>query len=294
MPDGNWNDLRYFIAVAEHGSLSAAARQLGVNQPTVGRRIAVLEVALGAHLFHRHARGLKLTEAGARVFEAASGMAEAAAAVERAAAGDAHRPAGRVRVSAPESVCYGLLVPGLAGLRARYPEIEPVLQPDFSSADLPRGEADIAVRLYRPQTSDLVVRRVGTLPFALYASDAYLRAAGTPRSLAELSAHPLVLMGDRLAHLPEAQWLTRQAIGAHAVMRSDSSVLRARAAEAGAGIALVPAVLATVFAALRPVLPEYRPPARSVWLVTHRDLRGAARIRAVLDWVGEAFAASPG
>ncbi|PWV58714.1 LysR family transcriptional regulator [Plasticicumulans acidivorans] len=289
MTQPDWDDYRYFLATAQTGSLSGAARELRTNQPTVGRRIAALEDVLGVRLFHRHARGMSLTEAGARMLQSVQTMDEAAMAASRAVTGEDSSLAGTVRISAPESVGGLFLAPRLGRLARRYPAIEVVLQLTSATVDLLRNEADIAVRLFRPTAADLVARRIGLIPFALYASPRYLTEAPSLAELSELAAHPQISQGDELAHTPEAIWQAEHAPGARSAMRSASAFARAGAAAAGLGIALLPRCVGDLWPGLQRVLPGEGPPPREAWLVVHKDLRYVARIRVVLDFLAEIF-----
>jgi len=287
MHSPDWNDYRYFLAVVEAGSLSAAARRLGVDQPTVGRRIAALEQTLGVRLFHRHARGLSLSEAGRRIVSAIGSMAEAAATAERLVGHDDQRLEGLVRLSAPESLSYGLIAPALPQLLARYPQLEIELQATPNTADLPRGEADIALRLFRPAVGDLVVRHVGAVPFAIYATPSYLAHSPALATLAEVNQHAVLQAGPLLVQIPECRWWTEHSYGARVVLRSDSFPVLAQAASAGLGLVLLPCVMGDVYPGLQRVLPSCGPTPRQAWLVVHKDLRYVARIRVVLEFVAE-------
>ena len=285
----DWDDYRYFLATAQTGSLSGAARELRTNQPTVGRRIAALEEVLGVRLFHRHARGMSLTEAGARMLHSVQTMEEAALAAGRAVTGEDASLAGTVRISAPESIGSLFVAPRLGRLNGRYPAIQIVLQLTAHTADLLRNEADIAVRLFRPTAADLVARRVGQVPFALYASPKYLNAAPALVAPADLAQHPQIGYDDEYVHLPEAEWQAGYARGARWSLHSNSAFARAGGAAAGMGVALLPSVVGEIWPGLVRVLPNDAPEPREAWLVVHKDLRYVARIRVVLDFLAEIF-----
>ncbi|TCO79714.1 LysR family transcriptional regulator [Plasticicumulans lactativorans] len=289
MPEIDWDDYRYFLATAETGSLSAAARALDTNQPTVGRRIAALESRLGVRLYQRHARGMVLTEAGERLLQAVAPMGEAAHAASRAVTGDDTSLAGSVRVSTPESLGALVIAPQLRDLHVRYPAIEVVLQLTAATADLLRGEADIALRLFRPTAADLVARRVGRVSFGLYAAPAYLAGAPPLARLEDLAAHVQIGYADDLALIPEAVWHSRHAVGAPTALRCSGGVARAAAAASGLGIALLPNRVAGVWPGLVQVLPGHGPEPRDAWVVVHKDLRYVARIRVVKEFIAELF-----
>lgn len=287
----SWDDLRFFLAVAETGSLSAASRRLHTNQPTVGRRIAALEAALGARLFQRHSRGLSLTETGGRILQSVASMEEAAAAVARSVLGEDSSLTGSVRVSAPEGLSAALLGPRIGQLQAKFPGIEIVLQATATAADLPRGEADVALRLFRPQAADLVARRVGTMEFGFYVAADY--AAGRPPldSLADLKLHPVIGYEEEFAHPPTSAWFAEQSRGAKVMLRCNSVLVRAAAAASGSGVTILPRLVGDPWPGLVPVLTAVKPPKREIWLVVHRDLQYVARIRVVLDFLGALFQA---
>jgi DNA-binding transcriptional LysR family regulator len=285
----DWDDIRFFLAAARTGSLAAAARQLGSHQPTVGRRIDGLEKRLGVRLFQRHAQGLTLTDEGQRILLAAESMAEAAAALQRSSGFEDNEIRGSVRIAAPSGLAVHVVAPALPLLHERFPNLDVVLQPSASSADLTHGEADVAVRLYRPTAGELVVRRVGHMGFGLYGSPSYLQQHGSPRSTADLPQHAVIGYGVQLRHLEESRWLESMAKGARYLLRSDDTHARLAAAESGLGLGVLPHVLAQRSPRLQRVLETVDAPPKTIWLVVHRDLRHLARVRAVFDWLDEVF-----
>ena len=286
MNNPNWDDLRIFLAAARSGSLSAASRTLGSSQPTLGRRIDALEQRLGVRLFQRHAQGLTLTDDGRRILQVVEDMDAAAAGLGRATRGDAERLAGRVRIAAPEGLAVRVLAPALTGFMQRHPELDLVLDPAASSADLVRGEADLAVRLYRPEVPDLVVRHIREMGFGLYATPGYLQRHGVPACAEELPRHRFIGYGERLRDHPENAWLENLVGGEGFTLRSDNTLTRLTAACAGLGIAVLPHLLVSG-CALQQLLPNVVPPARAIWLVVHRDLQRVARCRLVMDFLAD-------
>jgi DNA-binding transcriptional LysR family regulator len=275
----DWNDLRFAHAVARTGSLTKAGRQLGVHQTTVGRRLAALEQALGCPLFTRSAGGLTPTSEGTRVLASIEPLASALLRFERRAPATTTEVRGLVRVAVTETGARQLVEGALPALMARHPELELELVPSNLVADLARGEADLAVRLVRPD-GDVVARRLGQVTYGLYASDAYL--ADHPAPFADaLAGHDIVVPVRELAHGPEAAWLARHATAARPRLRANSLVTLAQAVAAGLGVCALPNNLAAMHAGARLVrrLPEI--PGRPVWLVTHRELRKVARVRVV-------------
>lgn len=286
----DWNDIRYFLAAARTGSLAAASRQLGSHQPTVGRHIDNLEKQLGVRLFQRHAQGLTLTEEGLRILQAAEVMGDAAVMLQRVGSIEGTQMRGNVRIAAPSGLAVHLITPSLPSFLERFPELDVTLQPSASSADLTHGEADVAIRLYRPNAEELVVRHVGTLEFGLYGATDYLQRHGTPQNSAALSQHLFIGYGEQLRHLEENHWLEALAGEARIVLRSDDTHTRLAAAEAALGLAVLPHLLVRHSPRLQRLLAGEEVPSKPIWLVVHRDLRHLPRVRAVLDWLVELFA----
>ena len=288
----DWQAIQYFLAVAEAGSLSAAARQLDASQPTVGRRIDALESTLGFRLFRRHSRGLQLTQEGTLLLEQARQMLHSAVNIQQLAAGEIQQPSGLVRLSLPEGICHELLIPALPRFRARYPSLRLVLDVSFRSADLTHGEADVALRLFRPKEPDLVVRRLGTMTMGVYAGADYLKTCARPTEPQQLADHPCISYGDSLNQLPENQWLLRHCRAENLLLQSDSTACRLRATEHNLGVSIQPALLADSRPALVRLLEETDIPGHEIWLTYHRDLLHSARTRAVVEFLIELFAAS--
>ncbi|MFG1422187.1 LysR family transcriptional regulator [Roseixanthobacter liquoris] len=279
--DLDWDQLRVFAALARHGSLSAAARALGVNHSTVSRNVAALEAAIGAPLLARNAAGYDLTEAGRRALDIAMAMERAAKALLEETPRDAY--AGRVRVTATASLAEVFLLPHLAALQARHPALDLELIADRRAVSLQRHEADIALRLARPQDGDLLARRACGVGLAFYA---------TPDWHARMSqgeAPHFVGFDEAAAHLPEALWLARQFPRARFSFRTNSQAGQAQAAAAGCGIALLPHFLAAGHPALSVLEMPHRPPARELWLLTRPDARADARFRLVADALLDLF-----
>lgn len=283
MPD--WDDLRYFLAAARTGSLSAAARTLDSNQPTVGRRIARLEQTLDLRLFQRHARGLTLTEDGVRVLESAELMERGALGLNRAQLSLTPDISGTVRVSAPEGLALRIVAPALGAFLDRHPRLDLNLSVSAATADLVRGEADIAIRLFRPTSGDIVTRRLQTMDFGLYAATRYFAERDRPLSTDPLADHHFIACGDLFRRHKENEWLEKLSGKARKVLRSDSTLLRLEATEQGLGIAVMPHLVAAASPGLEPVLPELEGPSRTIWIAVHRDLRHVPRIRAVMGFL---------
>lgn len=280
----SWDGLRYFIAAAEAGSLTAAARRLGSNQPTVGRHIDALEEALGVKLFQRSVKGLALTEDGVALLQQGLEIQAQMVRVERTVSGE-RSVSGSVRLSLPEGLCLEVVLPQLARFYGAYPEIRLQLEVSSSAANLTRGEADLAIRLFRPDEADLVVRQLGEMAMGLFASRGYLERFGMPQGVAELQAHRLIAYGEQLAGLAENRWLLAQAGRVPPVLSSDSTASRLRATLEGVGISLQPRMFLANNPGLIPLLASADLPGHTMWLVYHKDLRQSARVRAVADFL---------
>jgi DNA-binding transcriptional LysR family regulator len=285
IPD--WRLFRSFLGVADRGSLSAAAVSLGLSQPTLGRHVADLEARLGLALFRRVKRGLVLTEAGTALVPHARAMHEAAARLALAAAGQSGAMAGAVRVTASRVVAASLLPPLIAGLRIEEPGIEIDLVASDQSDNLLFGEADIALRMYRPTQLDIVTRHLCDLPMGMYAAPDYLDRKGRPRTLDALRTHDLLGLDrsdlaqrllDRLG-IP----MTREDFP----VRCDDQVVLIELARAGCGIGVLLRRIGDPDARLER-LPDILPlPALPVWLAAPQALRQTPRLRRVFDFLAE-------
>lgn len=277
-----WSDLRYFLAVARTGTLSAAARELGVAQTTVGRRLEVLEQALGARLFDRTKGGLRLSAVGSEILEQAHAMDRAAGDVERRARGQDQQLEGTVRIATTEAFARSHVVPRLAELHRLHPGLGFEVIAGNRPLDLDGREADLAVRLVRPDDPSLVARRIGQIELELYASAAYLERHGEVRLEGGLLGHRVVGYVGEMAGAPEARWLAEHAAQAAVVLRSNSIPALVSAVASGMALAILPTTLAAEHGLLC-VAPLPELPKRPVWLVFHADLRDNARVRCVVD-----------
>lgn len=286
----NWDDLRFFHAVAEHRSLTRAARALNASQPTVGRRIANLEDALGVRLFDRSAQGYTLTGVGKQLVDPVNQIENLAWAIQRRAHGEPAPLRGNVRVSVPHGLGLYTIIPRLQELLDTHTNLTITVMTGSTVADIGRLEADVAVRLFRPPEPAIVARRAATFTTGLYASKRYLRRAGVPQSASALESHAWITFEERLAELPEVQWLIQHMGGQSPSLRSDDVLAQRAAALAGLGIALLPTYLARTELGLVSVVPEAVLPRRTIWVTTHRDLAQVARIAAVARFLHEVLA----
>lgn len=290
----DWERQRAFLAVLREGSLSGAARALGVAQPTVRRRIEDLEASVGASLFTRSPSGLQPTEQAAALAEHAEAMALAADAFVRAASASVHEIAGTVRVSASEMVAIEVLPPILAALCDRHPRITIELSPTNRNEDLLRREADVAVRMAAPQQDALLARRIGTVELGAYAHRRYLEKHGTPRHPSEAEGHALVgvtresplLQRVREAGLPVRIEDFR--------FRSESDIAHLAAIRAGLGVGVCQTGIAARDPDLVRLFEDRFRWEIETWVVCHEDLRNVARVRAVFDALVEGMLAYVG
>ncbi len=281
----DWDDYRFFLAVSETGSLSAAARKLGVTQPTVGRRINDLEKRLGARLFDRMNQGYALTAAGRRIGDLVARIESTAFAIEQRVSGVDDRLDGRVSITTTEGIGIYWLMPRLPKLRQHCPDIDIELVVGVGALDLLRREADIALRVGNPGCAELVGRRVGDVHCGLYASEAYLARHGEPVALDDLSRHTIIESVRDIANLAQARRLREVAKGAGVGVRCNNLTAQIAAARAGLGILALPDYMVGGASGLRRILAGSFDSTLDLWLLTHRDLRRTARIRAVLDFL---------
>jgi DNA-binding transcriptional LysR family regulator len=282
----DWDDLRYFLALARKGSLSGAARDLKTTQPTMGRRLAAFEAKLGALLFHRTPTGLRLTEAGDAILHFAVTMDEAAIAAERVAMGRDAGLQGTVRVTAPNFFGPHILSEHIGRFCSEHPTIAVDLITDARLANLARREADMAFRLRRFEQDDIYQTKVGELPFALYAAPSYLQRCGPPDFERGGAGSDTVVM-DQTAIEPIAEtfWLNETLPHAKARFRSNNRDGQAAAAAAGAGLVCLPCRLGDVWPGLTRIDTPTPVPAREVWLGMHADTRKVPRVRALADYL---------
>ena len=284
----DWDDLRFFLSVTRHGSLSAAARELRVAQSTVGRRLASLESSLGVRLLNRTPDGYVATLAGTEVLAKAERLEAEALSLEREVGGRDTQLSGSVRITCAESVASHILAPSLATLHRTHPDLLVELIPDARELSLSKREADVSVRLTRSEQHDLVVRRIGTLAFGLYASPAYLAARGELDFEAGCPGHHLVTQLDDIADSAQTDWLAVLAPRARIALQTSSHEAAVTAALHGGGLACLARFRADGESGLTRLDAPTPVPSAEIWLVTHKDNRRNARIRAVLTHITNA------
>ena len=286
----DWNQARAFLATAEEGSLSAAARALGLTQPTLGRQVAALEAELGVTLFERVGRSLSLTGSGIDLLEHFRAMGEAAGRISLAASGQSQAIEGQVRVTASDMVATYHLPPMLKRLREVAPGIEIEIVASNEVRDLRRREADIAIRHVRPEQPDLTARLVAETTGHLFASTEYLDRHGRPRTPRDLSDADFVGPEQPERFLPEWNALGLSLTPDNFKITTSSGTVVVELVRRGFGIAPLPKDVAMIAPELECVLPGLDPIPMPIWLVTHRELHTSRRIRLVFDLLAEALA----
>ena len=286
-PCVDWGLYRYFLAVAKTSSLTAAARSLGVSQPTVGRQIHALETSLNAKLFDRTKDGCALTDAGRAIVEQVEAIEEQTLAIERHTAGESARPTGRVRISAAEGLATFWLAPKLPAFNRLYPDIEIDLAVGSAPLDMMRREADIVLRIGTPVAEDLICKRICPVGFGLYASDGYLAEHGMPQCLDDLSGHKLIESTGEIDNLAQAKELRRLLKRRVVAVQCNNILTQFAALQAGAGMLALPFYMAESVSGLRRVLADQFHLSLDLWLLVHRDLRLVARIDLALDYLAQ-------
>lgn len=271
-----WDDLRHFAAFVSAGTLSGAARALSIEHATVARRIAALEARLDLKLVDRRGRRLVLTSDGEKVAALADRMLGNSRAIERLAAGGRSELSGDVTISAPPAYAARVLAPLLVRLRARHPDLSICLHGEAHMISLERREADIAVRLSRPQAGDLTAVRIGSMAFDLYASPSYF--AATPEI-----EWTYIRSAGAMATSPQETALAPLNGGSSGSLQSDHVEIQASLVAAGAGVAILPDFVTVGRSDLVKVRADGPVLTREVWLVVHTDMKNAAPIRAVME-----------
>ena len=278
----DWNDLRYFLAVYRTGSSSAAARTLGVQHTTVGRRLAALEAVLGTSLFTRTPTGLTPTSAAADILKLAEDAEQSVLAIERQVRSTEGQIAGVVRLTTSDAFA-GFFVRHLEALYAEHPALQVEVLTGNRNFDLAHGEADVAVRHAPTSDLDLISRKVGENGWSLYASDGYLARCGPVVTEGDFRGHSIVAFDGTLARTPGALWLAEHATAAHVALRGNSIAAVLNAAIASIGIAAVPCFLGDGEAVLRRLTPAVIG-VRDVFIVYHPDTARIPRVRRVIDF----------
>ncbi|NKK81590.1 LysR family transcriptional regulator [Rhizobium leguminosarum] len=280
-----WSDLKLFLAIARFGTLGAAARSLGLTQPTMGRRLRALETSLGQTLFQRTTDGFVLTDEGAAVFAGAERIEDEALAVERVLAGGSRQLDGFLRLSSSDWFGAHVLSPVLAEFSQVHPKVEVELLTDSRLLSLSRREADLVFRIQPFTEAAVISRKLIHIEYGVYIS----RGAPHPET-GDGAGTRLVTMDEAFGDMPDVGWLQRLLPRADIVMRSNSRDVQAALCANGAGLAVLPRPLGDSLATIELVDLGEPPPGRDTWVGYHRDMKRLARLRALLDLVIERLA----
>ncbi|MGY5775221.1 LysR family transcriptional regulator [Rhizobium sp. LEGMi135b] len=278
----DWNDLRFFLAVANSRSLSAASRQLGVSTSTVSRRVAVLEESLGVKLFRHHADGYEVTEAGKELRLPAEQAEAHLRAFERAARETNDPLSGTVRIDAPELLGQQLLIPSLSSFVADYPAIKLDMRSNVHPTQLATQRSDIVIRIVQPDRGSYRMRTVGKVVFGYFASQSYVARYGAPSSYRDLSSHRLVGWSEELSYLSMAVWMEEVTVGRVPDMRYNTFIAHLIAVENGLGIGILP-MFAARRAGLIPVVHDIPKLTLDLWLLVQDQAAKISRVQLVKD-----------
>jgi DNA-binding transcriptional LysR family regulator len=287
----DWNRMRAFLATAEHGSLSAAARHLGLTQPTLGRQISALEAELDLLLFERVGRGLELTQAGREMLRHVRTMGDAADRVALSAMGQSQSIEGEVRITASDILSAFVLPAVVKRLRSRAPGLRIDIVAANDIRDLTKREADIAIRHVRPEQPDLVARLIAQGEAHFYAAKSYIADRGAPQTKADLTNHEFVSFGEIAETVSYLNKLDIPVTEKNFNVKSDNGLVAWEIACAGLGISAMYAGFADSDARVVRILPQLPPITFPVWLTTHREIHTSPKIRLVFDTLAEALAA---
>lgn len=280
-----WDDTRVFLAIARSGTLSAAAKILGLGLATVSRRIERLEMALGITLFTRDQGGYKLTDDGLLLVSQAETLEAAGNAFSTAAQGFSDQIVGHVRLATAQGLADGLIIPALPGLLQSHPNLSLEIVPDIKTVNLQRRDADLALRMVRPEKGNLHIRRLGVLGFGLYASADYLHRHPQAGCVTEHETGAFIRWSESQQQLPAAQWMEQNVRGQQSPLTTSTLSSQLSGARAGLGMAILPHFLALNAGLLcvRNNLDCDQP----IWLVIHADLAHSRRVRLVADFLCE-------
>jgi DNA-binding transcriptional LysR family regulator len=286
--DTRWDDLRLLLAVARRGSFLGAGRAVGLATSTLSRRLTALERAVGTVLVERRADGARLTDAGRRLAAAAEDVELALGARLRELPVSGGRLSGSIRVTAGDGFAE-FLAETIADFVTHHPDVSFDVQVDSRPVDLPRREADVAIRTLHGREGSLVYRSLGALPYGLFTAPAYAARRGVPRTLRELPSHVCVGLSAPFERVPWMRWLRANGVTRFGLRATGFAVLLA-AVRAGIGIAPLPQGMA---AGLVRVLPRVRPDPLPVWVASHVDARRLPAVRAFVDHLAARFRAGP-
>lgn len=283
----DWNKARAFLVTAEEGSLSAAARALGMAQPTLGRQVSGLEQELGIVLFERVGRGLRLTTSGVELLKHVRDMGDAAGRVSMNALGQSQALEGTICISASETYAAVLLPPIIAKLRILEPGIHVEIVVANHASDLRRREADIAIRNFRPTEPDLIAKKVGDADAVLYATPGYIDRIGNPTTPEELRHAHFVNLDHSGMMMKGLNGLGLSLTEENFPLLTESYLVMWELVRQGAAIGILDAYIGDSDPNVKRVLPDLEPLIFPIWLVSHRELNTSRRIRRVFDFLAE-------
>jgi len=279
----DWDDLRHFLAVARSGSLTEAARELKASAATIGRHIDVLESRLHARLFEHRSTGYVLTDTGRALLSRAIEVETAVLSVEREAASSDTSLSGKVRVASTEDMGSMVIVPNIRPLMQRYPNIAIELVGGLSVVNLARRDADIALRSVRPESGDLLMRRIGGIDLAVYSSRKYAEVRGLRPGAVDFATVETITWIEEMAGLRGGAWLAEHARESRVTLQVNSSRLLYAACAAGLGLAILPCFGGDLDPSLVCLVPPEEVQTFDLWLVVHRDIASMPRVRVVMD-----------
>ncbi|QKG70570.1 LysR family transcriptional regulator [Erythrobacter mangrovi] len=280
----DWDDLRYFLAVARSGSIRAAASDLAVNSSTVSRRIASFEARANQLLFDRSAAGYELTEAGLQIFESVERIEQEANAVGRQLLGRDSDLKGPLKITMPNTIATRLIMPDLVQFADTYPEIELAIDVSMSMADLVRRQADVAIRVSNDPPGHLFGRRLVKYARSIYASHGYLARVGDHK---DASRHQWIGWEDKVVR---PQWVRESPHPETAIKhRIPNTLAHLEAARNGLGLCMLPCFIGDTEPTLARVDAAFSEPDRDIWILTHEDLRHTARVRRFMEFAAKAI-----
>ena len=286
----DWNRARAFLVTAEEGSLSAAARALGMAQPTLGRQVDALEKELGVILFERVGRGLTLTPGGLELLDHVRAMGEAANRMSLTSAGQSQSVEGKVVIASSEIYAAFLLPPILAKLRKAQPGIEIEIVVSTKASDLLRREADIAIRNFRPSEPDLVARKIRDVPARLYAAPAYLESLNNPQLPYDLRKADFISIDGSGMFLKGLNAMGFNLTERNFPILTENYLVMWELVKHGLGIGILDGLIGDAEPKVTRVLPDLAPLMFPIWLVAHRELNTSRRIRLVFDLLAKELA----
>jgi len=289
----SWEQIRHFLTVAELGSVSAAARELNISQPTLSRHIQLLERQTKLSLFQRSTSGLQLTDAGADLVETARKMSLAADQFDRQVKGTSTEFTGAIRLSATQIMAAYILPPALAAFQKLHPKLHLEIDVNNLATNLHKRDADIALRMFKPSEPDLVCRRLPDIKLGFYAHQSYVEKFGLPNSIEELKNHNLIGFDKNLTFINQAGDAGMDMSADDFSLRTDCFLTQLGLMRAGAGIAVCQVPIGEYYTELRPILPGFQLPPLECWLVAHPDVQVSRGIKALMTFLADWFDQAP-